>query len=170
MIQKLVAAGMNVARVNFSHGTHQYHRTVIRRIQQVRKSIRKPVAILQDLQGPKIRIGLIKGGVVQLKTGQKYVLTGVPTLGDEHRASVSLRTMPNEVASGHSILLADGNIELRVERVVPPEIFCRVIVGGALSSHKGINLHVFNVNVDYFTRKARKELRVTLGEDEDEVA
>ena len=84
MLTKLVSAGMNVARINFSHGTHDYHRTVIRRIKDVRKALNSPVAILQDLQGPKIRIGLIKDNVVQLKPGGEYVLTTDPIVGDEN--------------------------------------------------------------------------------------
>ena len=170
MIAKLVSAGMNVARVNFSHGTTDYHRTVIRRLKTVRKAFEHPVAILMDLQGPKIRVGSIKGGVVHLRPGQEYVLTSEATMGDSKRASVSLKSMPLEVASGHPILLADGNIEMRVERVAPPEIFCRVVVGGALSSHKGINLPASEVHVDSLTPKDRKDLEVGVESGVDAIA
>src|SRR5262249_11185735 len=155
---------------NFSHGTHDYHRMVIKRIKQVRKALSKPVAILQDLQGPKIRIGVIKDGVVQLLPGQKYILTSERVLGDDQRASVSLKSLPHGVCSGHPILLSDGNIELRVERVVLPEIFCEVVVGGPLSSHKGINLPSSQIHVDSFTRKDRKDLQVGIEEEVDAVA
>ncbi len=161
-IAKLIGAGMNVARINFSHGTHEYQRMLIQRIKKVRKQLRKPVAILMDLQGPKIRIGNIKGDSVQLMPGQEFVLTSENILGDEKRVSVSLASLPHEVLSGHPVLLADGNIELRVERVVPPDIFCRVVVGGALSSHKGINLPGSEVHVDSLTRKDRKDIEVGL--------
>jgi pyruvate kinase len=170
MIGKLIGAGMNVARINFSHGTHEYHRLLIQRIKKMRKSMRKPVAILMDLQGPKIRIGNVKGDSVLLSPGQEYILTSETVLGDEKRACVSLKTMPHEVASGHPILLADGNIELRVERVVPPEIFCRVIVGGTLSSHKGINLPGSEIHVDSLTRKDRKDIEVGLEAGVDAIA
>lgn len=170
MIAKLVSAGMNVARVNFSHGITDYHRTVIRRLKTVRKAFEHPVAILMDLQGPKIRVGSIKGGVVHLRPGQEYVLTSEATMGDSKRASVSLKSMPLEVASGHPILLADGNIEMRVERVAPPEIFCRVVVGGALSSHKGINLPASEVHVDSLTPKDRKDLEVGVESGVDAIA
>ena len=86
MIAKLIAGGMNVARVNFSHGTHDYHREVIRRLKRVRKVLNKPVAILQDLQGPKIRIGVIKSGFVQLMPGQEFVLTADAVDGDARHA------------------------------------------------------------------------------------
>jgi pyruvate kinase len=162
MIERLVNAGMNVARLNFSHGTHEYLHTLVQRIKRVRKKLNKPVAILQDLQGPKIRIGIIKGGAVQLMPGQEFVLTSDSIQGDAQRVSTSLKTLPHVVTSGHPILLADGNIELSVERVAPPDIFCRVIVGGMLSSHKGINLPGSEVHVDSLTKKDRKDLHVGL--------
>jgi len=169
-LRKLIHAGMNVARINFSHGTSDYHKRLIRRLKKVRKSTRQPVAILMDLQGPKIRIGNIRGSGVTLKPGQDYVLTSDLVQGDDKRASVSLRSLPREVSSGHPILLADGNIELRVERVVPPDIFCHVVVGGFLSSHKGINLPVSRVNVDSLTRKDRRDLEVGLDAGVDAIA
>ena len=159
MIARLITSGMNVARINFSHGTADSHRTVIKRLKKVRKNLRKPVAILMDLQGPKIRVGKMKGGSVLLRPGQEYVLTSGTVRGDERRASVSLRSLPREVSPGDPILLADGNIELRVEHVAPPDIFCRVVVGGALGSHKGINLPASDVEVDSLTRKDRKDIR-----------
>src|SRR6185295_1308783 len=162
MIENLITAGMNVARLNFSHGTHEYLHTLVKRIKNVRKKLNKPVAILQDLQGPKIRIGIIKAGAVQLMPGQEFILTSDSIQGDGHRASVSLKTLPDEVTSGHPILLADGNIELSVERVVPPDIFCRVVVGGMLSSHKGINLPGSEIHVDSLTKKDRKDIHVGL--------
>jgi len=170
MIGRLISAGMNVARINFSHGTHEYQRLLIERIKKVRKEMGKPVAILMDLQGPKIRIGNVKGTAVELLPGQEYVLTSEAVLGDEKRASVSLKSLPHEVASGHPILLADGNIELRVERVVPPEIFCRVIVGGSLSSHKGINLPGSQVHVDSLTSKDRKDIEIGIEAGVDAIA
>src|SRR5438067_12526338 len=170
MIAKLVAAGMNVARLNFSHGTTDYQRELVRKVKRVRKALNKPVAILQDLQGPKIRIGEIGSAIVQLRPGQEFVLTAETLVGDATRASVSLKTLPHEVKTGHPILLADGNIELRVERIVPPDIYCRVIVGGVLSSHKGINLPGSEVHVDSLTPKDRKDIVVGLDEGVDAIA
>jgi pyruvate kinase len=170
MIAKLIAAGMNVARLNFSHGTPEYQRDLIRRIKAVRKALNKPVAILQDLQGPKIRIGVIEGGVVQLQPNSEFVLTAADVAGDATHASVSLKNLPQVVKTGDPILLADGNIELRVERVVPPDIFCRVIIGGHLSSHKGINLPGSHVQVDSLTDKDRKDIVIGLEEGVDAIA
>jgi pyruvate kinase len=172
MIARLIAAGMNVARVNFSHGNHEYHRTVIRRIKQVRRALNKPVAILQDLQGPKIRVGLIGGGTgfVNLLPGQVFTLTTDELTGNDQRVSVSLKTLTEEVAVGHRILLADGNIELVVESVSGHEIQCRVVVGGPLSSHKGINLPASDVHVDSLTEKDRLDIPVGLEEGVDAIA
>src|SRR6266481_9604960 len=170
MIANLIAAGMNVARLNFSHGAPEYQRGLIRKLKRVRKALNKPVAILQDLQGPKILIGIIDNGFVQLQPGQEFILTADQVPGDQHRASVSLKSLPHEVTTGHPILLADGNIELRVEKIAPPDIQCRVIVGGILSSHKGINLPGSEVHVDSLTKKDRKDIVVGLEEGVDAIA
>ena len=169
-IGKLIASGMNVARLNFSHGTADYHRGVIDRLKKVRKVLKKPVAILMDLQGPKIRIGKIRSGSVVLRPGQKYILTTSSVAGDEKRVSVSLKSLPYEVATGHPILLADGNIELRVERVAAPDVICKVVVGGTLSSNKGMNLPASDVEVESITPKDRKDIEVGVKAGVDAVA
>ncbi|HEY2380381.1 MAG TPA: pyruvate kinase [Terriglobia bacterium] len=170
MIARLIAAGMNVARLNFSHGTPEYQRDLVRKVKRVRKALNKPVAILQDLQGPKIRIGIIGNGVVQLQPGQDFTLTTGTVQGDARRASVSLKTMVDDVKAGHPILLADGNIELRVEKIAGPDIHCRVIVGGPLSSHKGVNLPASEVHVESLTPKDRQDIVIGLEEGVDAIA
>src|SRR2546422_6293877 len=143
---------------------------LVRKIKRVRKVLNKPVAILQDLQGPKIRIGAIENGFVQLQAGQEFVLTANDVAGDSKRVSVSLKSLPYEVKIGDPILLADGNIELRVEKIVPPDIYCRVIVGGQLSSHKGINLPASQVHLDSLTKKDREDILAGLEEGVDAIA
>lgn len=170
MITRLITAGMNVARINFSHGTPDYLRELIRKIKRVRKALNKPVAILQDLQGPKIRIGTVASGVVHLQPGQDFILTSENVRGDVHRAGVSLKSMAAEVKVGDPILLADGNIELRVEKIAAPEIHCRVVVGGPLSSHKGVNLPASEVQVESLTPKDRKDILIGLEEGVDAIA
>ena len=170
MIAKLVDTGMNVARLNFSHGTSEYLRDLVQKIKRVRKSMNRPVAILQDLQGPKIRIGVIGGNVVQLHRGNEFILTTDDVSGDANRASVSLKTLPKEVKAGHRILLADGNIELVAENVTPTEIRCRVVVGGPLSSHKGINLPASRLHVDSLTEKDREDIVIGLAVGVDSIA
>jgi pyruvate kinase len=171
-LARLISAGMNVARLNFSHGDHDYHRMVIRRIKQVRRAMNKPVAILQDLQGPKIRVGLIGGGTgfVTLMPGQEFILTTDDVPGTAQRVSVSLKTMPEEVKPDDRILLADGNIELAVETITASDIHCRVVVGGPLSSHKGINLPASEVRVASLTEKDRQDIPVGLQEGVDAIA
>src|SRR6185295_3057892 len=124
--------------------------------------LNKPVAILQDLQGPKIRVGEIPNGIVELRPGSEFVLTADDVAGDVHHASVTLTTLTSEVKAGQPILLADGNIELVVERVDPPNIYCRVVVGGQLSSHKGINLPVSHIHVESLTQKDRNDIAIGL--------
>ncbi|HEX5000146.1 MAG TPA: pyruvate kinase [Terriglobia bacterium] len=169
-IGKLISAGMNVARINFSHGTPEYARSLIRRLKKVRERMGRPVAILQDLQGPKIRVGGIAGGAVSLAAGQQYILTTTPIEGDGGRVGVSLKSLPEALSRGHSILLADGAIELQVERVNPPDIYCRVVVGGILGSHKGINLPGSKLQVDSLTRKDRQDVKLGLEEGVDAIA
>jgi pyruvate kinase len=169
-IAKLITAGMNVARVNFSHGTPEYQRALIRKIRRVREALRRHIAILQDIQGPKIRIGAIVDSVVHLQPGRPFVLTADNVMGDGTRVSVSLKTLPEEVKSGNPILLADGNIELRVENVIPPDIYCQVIVGGQLSSFKGINLPASEIQLDSMTLKDRQDIRIGIEEGVDAVA
>jgi pyruvate kinase len=123
-----------------------------------------------DLQGPKIRIGKIRSGSVVLRPGQRYILTTSSVAGDEKRVSVSLKSLPYEVATGHPILLADGNIELRVERVAAPDVICKVVVGGTLSSNKGMNLPAADVEVESITPKDRKDIEVGVKAGVDAVA
>ena len=164
MLQALIDAGMNVARINFSHGSEDYQRTVIRRIRSVGERMGTSTAILQDLQGPKIRIGSIASGNVMLEPDQSFILTTESVPGDKRSVSVSLETLPEVVSKGHPILLSDGKIELIVEDVRPPEVLCRVVVGGLLSSHKGINLPVSHLQVDSLTEKDHQDIKIGVEE------
>ena len=134
MLTALVRAGMNVARINFSHRDSGYHRELIRRIKKIREHLETPVAILQDLQGPKIRIGKIETGNVWLERGAPFVLTTSPVSGDARAATVLLDNLHEEVTAGQRILLADGMIELVVEQIDPPDVRCRVVVAGTLTA------------------------------------
>src|ERR1700740_2597209 len=141
MIDRLLRAGMDVARLNFSHGSHADHAASIAVLRAAALNLRKPVAILADLQGPKIRTGALAGGVPGgLRARQKFVITTARVLGDSPRVSTVFKPLPREVHRGDRILLSDGLIELRVEQVRGQEVICEVINGGALGEHKGINL------------------------------
>lgn len=139
-IKELIQAGMDVARINFSHGTHKEHATQIKTLRKVAKQLGSPLAIMQDLPGPKSRTGKLKNGAVELKNNAYIVLTTKQVLGDEHQVSVGMRDLPKNVKPGDSIFLADGTIELRVVSTTKTDIKCRVIDGGVLGEDKGVNI------------------------------
>ena len=158
ILETLIRGGMNVARLNFSHGTHEEHLRKIQTIRQIVDRLRHPVAILQDLGGPKIRIGLMKKGGAELKRGKGFCLTSQALIGDETRATVTYPVLAAEVKPGDRILLADGTIELRVLDSDGKTIRCQVIVGGILTSHKGMNFPTRTILASAFTEKDYKDL------------
>src|SRR5215470_11672247 len=171
MIRKLIAAGMDVARLNFSHGTHQEHAQSIVMLRDAATQYKKPLAILADLQGPKIRTGaLAGGGTVLLRAGQKFVITVAKVLGDSTRVNTTFQPLPREVKSGDRILLSDGLIELRVEKTTRSEVICQVVNGGVLGEHKGINLPGVKLHVPAITEKDRVDLRFALAHGADYIA
>src|SRR5499427_7497255 len=171
MIRKLIAAGMDVARLNFSHGTHQEHAQSIAMLRDAAVEYKKPLAILADLQGPKIRTGaLAGGGTVLLRGGQKFVITTAKVLGDSTRVNTTFYPLPREVKSGDRILLSDGLIEMRVEKTTRTEVICQVTNGGILGQHKGINLPGVKLHVPAITEKDRVDLRFALAHGADYIA
>ena len=158
IIEAVIQAGMNVARLNFSHGTQEEHLRKIKTIRLISDRLKEPVAILQDLSGPKIRIGKVKEGGVELRRGEKFILTNREIVGDEKRASVTYSSLPNDVKPGDRILLADGTIDLWVLKSDGQDIQCDVVVGGVLTSHKGINLPTGTILASPFTEKDREDL------------
>jgi pyruvate kinase len=171
MIRKLLLAGMDVARLNFSHGTHAEHAQSISMLREAAAAFEKPIAILADLQGPKIRTGaLAGGGTVTLRAGQKFVITTAKILGDSTRVSTIFHPLPREVKAGDRILLSDGLIELRVERIRKQEVICQVINGGLLGEHQGINLPGVKLRVPALTDKDREDLRFALAHGADYIA
>ncbi len=170
MLRALIDGGMNVARLNFSHGTHAEHGEKIRIIREISRSCGKPIAILQDLCGPKIRVGIIPEPGISLEAGKEVVLTSEPITAVGNRVSVSYPNLPREVRSGDRILLADGLMELEVRSTEGSDIFCTVTNGGVLTSHKGINLPSGTINAPALTEKDRLDLAFGLSCDVDYVA
>ena len=170
MIAAMIRGGMSVARLNFSHGTHSEHKEKIRIIRKVSSELNRPIAILQDLAGPKIRVGNIPGPGIRLDPGQTFVLTNEDVTGTKERVSVSYANLPQEVRAGDRILLADGLMELTVKEVTQSEILCRVITGGTLTSHKGINLPTGTIHAPALTEKDRADLFFGLENEVDYVA
>ena len=158
MIGQVLEAGVDVFRLNFSHGTPDDHMRIVRHIRSAADGLGKPVAILQDLPGPKIRIGTFQHGPVHLGAGEDFILTTEPAPGSRTRVSVNFARLPEEVRPGQRLLLADGLVELRIEAVEPPDIRCKVLLGGSLSDHKGITVPRGATGIDAFTEKDRELL------------
>lgn len=169
-LERLIQAGINVARLNFSHGTHADHAVVIARLRAISARMGSPVAILQDLQGPKIRTGLMANDGALLVAGQELTLTTRSVPGDNRLVSVDFPELPRAVRPGHRILLDDGNLELTVLAVAGEEITTRVVLGGLLKSNKGINLPGSALAIPGFTEKDREDLIFGLSHGVDLVA
>ncbi|MGQ9510529.1 MAG: pyruvate kinase [Thermaceae bacterium] len=153
LIRALAEAGVDVFRLNFSHGTQEEHREQARLVREVGQELGKTLAILQDLQGPKIRTGRFRTGQVRLEPGQTFTLTTEPVEGDETRVFVSYEGLPEDVGAGQILLLDDGRIQLRVEKVEGTEVHTRVEVGGVLSNHKGVNIPGADLSVPALSEK-----------------
>jgi pyruvate kinase len=172
-LDRLAAAGMDVARVNFSHGTHAEHAEVLRRIREGEERWGRPIAILQDLQGPKIRLGTFgEGGGrrVDLEPGRTFALSRRPCVGTVERAYVAPPESLDSVKVGDQVLMDDGMIQLRVEEITPDEVGCRVIAGGRISDHKGLSLPRVPLPISCLTDKDREDLRFGIQHGVDFVA
>ncbi len=169
-IRKLAEAGANVLRLNFSHGSHDDHEKVINMIHEVNEEDNYNLCMLQDLQGPKIRIGLVKDGGVELVDGQKLIITTDEIEGTSEKVSTVYEGIVDDVKSGDTILIDDGNIELRTEDVQGNEVVTTIIHGGILKSRKGINLPDSNVSAPSLTEKDIRDLEFGLSKDIDWVA
>jgi len=171
VLRDLMRAGMDVARLNFSHGTHEEHARMIDRLRKVADKERRTICILQDLQGPKIRTGRLKYRTpIALKTGARVAITPRDIAGTAALLSTTFKTLAQEVEPGSRILLSDGLIELRVTAIRGDDVECEVINGGMLGEHKGINLPGAVVSVPSLTEKDEKDLAFGLKHGVDMVA
>lgn len=166
-IRQLIVAGMNVARLNFSHGEHETHAAIYHRIRRISDELNRPIAILQDLQGPKIRVGKIEGGGTMLVEGERFALTTEEVLGNSERASISYRDLARDVQIGERILLDDGLLELRIVAIEGNDVITEVVIGGLLKDRKGVNLPNTSISQPSLTKKDREDLEfgVALGVD-----
>ena len=169
-MKELLQAGMDVARVNFSHGTHKEHASHITALRKVAKQVGLPVAVMQDLPGPKNRTGKLKRGVVELKDNAKLVLTTREVLGDEHQVSVGLPDLPKNVKPGDTIFLNDGAIKLEVLDTSNTDVSCQVVAGGRLAEDKGINIPGMTQTTPSMTEEDWKHLSFGLKHNVDFVA
>ncbi|MFQ3612568.1 MAG: pyruvate kinase [Cyanobacteriota bacterium] len=172
ILREMILQGATTLRLNFSHGDHELHRRSIRLIRQTSMDLGIQVAILQDLQGPKIRLGKFAEGPITLKAGDPFVLTSQPIAGSQERSWVTYDKLAQEVPEGATILLDDGRVEMRVEAVDPEagELFCRTIVGGTLSDNKGVNFPGVRLSIRAVTQKDKEDLYFGLNQGVDWVA
>ncbi|MBW2039827.1 MAG: pyruvate kinase [Deltaproteobacteria bacterium] len=170
VMEEMIREGMDVARLNFSHGNRQGHGEKIKQLKRLSKKLGRPVAILQDLGGGKVRVGEIKGGVIYLESGATLTLTSKRTKGTANKISVNYPGLAEDVRKGDTILLADGTLELKVMAVEPPEVRCLVIVGGELSSHKGVNMPSGELRARVLTDKDKEDLLFGVEEEVDLIA
>ncbi len=159
MIRELMLSGMDVARVNFSHGTHDDHAAVIQRLRSVAAELGRTICILQDLQGPKIRTGRLRDHLpVTLQKGQTLTITSAEVMGTAETIATTYRGLAQDVKPGERILLSDGRIELVVGKVRGNNVLCEVLNGGTLGEHQGINLPGTNVSIPSLTEKDEADL------------
>lgn len=169
-VGKMLDAGMNVARLNFSHGTHESHRKYIDMIKEIRQQRGCPLAIMLDTKGPEIRTGTIKEGTVKLKNGQEFVLTSRQVEGDAQEVSMTLPQLPAQLKPGNTILVDDGAIKLTVKSTTDTDIICRVESGGKLSDRKGINVPYVAVDMPYLSEQDKSDLLFGIENNVDFVA
>lgn len=170
MLKKLIDAGMDVARLNFSHGVYEEHKKNIDNIRKLSAAANKPVAIMADLCGPKIRIGELKTESIKLKKGAKYILTAENVLGDETKASVSYKHLADDVAVGKKVLIDDGLIELEVVSKTKKDLICKVLNDGLLYPHKGVNFPGTTLNISALTDKDKKDAEFAVKNNVDYIA
>ena len=153
ILKELMLAGMNVARINFSHGNYQDQEERINMFKKVRNELRMPIPLLLDTQGPEIRIGKFADNQIFLDNGQEFTLINNDELGDKTKVSITYKTLYKEIDVGRTILVNDGTIELKVKEIRDKDIVCEVIQGGKLTNRKSINIPDFCVNLPGITDK-----------------
>ncbi len=170
VLTQLIEAGMNVARMNMSHGTYEYHAENIRRIREISQILNKPIAILVDLQGPKLRVGKMQEGGVPLVAGETLVMTIDEIVGEPGRVPVQNKELPRMLKAGERILLDDGLLELEVRSTTKTEINTVVIVGGQLFDNKGLNLPHSKLDIPSLTQKDKQDVEFALEQQADWIA
>ncbi|MDI3504342.1 MAG: pyruvate kinase [Candidatus Cloacimonadota bacterium] len=169
-MEALIEAGMDIARLNYSHGDFEYHAHNIKKLRQAAINCGRQLSIMADLPGPKMRIGKLREEIIYLKPEDNLILTTEPVLGDYNRISVTFPSLPQVVKPQDIIFLSDGMIQLQVDRVGGSEIYCKIRVGGELRSNKGLNLSGVDLGISAFTEHDRECLASALGNQVDAVS
>ncbi len=166
-IKAMLKNGMNVARINFSHGTHESHKEVIELFRSVRDSLGYPAAVMLDTKGPEIRTGMFKNPPINLKAGNEYTLTTHDVEGDENICSITYKALPSKLSVGNTVLIDDGHIHLKVKELTNTEIICTVTEGGMISNHKGVNIPHVKLDMPYLSEKDKSDLLFAIENDID---
>lgn len=170
MLEKMLKAGMDVARVNFSHGTHEGHGKTIDLFRKVRDNLGLSAAVMLDTKGPEIRTRDFEGGKAMLKNGEFFTLTTENVLGNAERASITYANLPGELKEGDEVLIDDGKLRLKVTETTQTDIVCRVITGGQISNHKGINVPNVALSMEYLSPADKDDLLFGIEKNVDYVA
>lgn len=170
VMEKMLKAGMNVARLNFSHGDHEGHGKTIDTFRKVRDSLCIPAAVMLDTKGPEIRTGNFEGGKAELEDGQIFTITTEHVNGNSSISAVTYKELPRELKTGDKVLIDDGKIKLEVLDTTDTQVKCRVEHGGIVSNHKGINVPKVSLQMEYLSEKDKKDLLFGISKDVDYVA
>ena len=170
VLEKLMQGGMNVARFNFSHGSHEEQKERMDRLKAMREKCGKPVAMLLDTKGPEIRTGIFEEGKVTLEPGQQFVLTGREIRGNASMASITYPQLYQDEKPGNRILIDDGLIELIVKEIRGEDIICTVVNGGVISNHKGVNVPGVHIHLPYMSEKDKEDIFFDIRHDIDFLA
>lgn len=170
IMSDMLKAGMNVARLNFSHGTHEEHRKTIESFRKVRDSLDIPAAVLLDTKGPEIRLKDFEKGEEILKVGDHFVLTSESCLGNEKRVSTTYEELPSQVEKGTIILIDDGRVKLKVAETNKKDVVCEVLTGGKVSNRKGVNIPNKSLNLEYISEADKQDILFGIQMDVDYVA
>ncbi|NMB26800.1 MAG: pyruvate kinase, partial [Tissierellia bacterium] len=171
VLQELFLNGLNVARLNFSHGTHEEHKETIDIIKKTRERLDLPIGIMLDTKGPEIRIGNFKEEEIELTEGDNFTLTTKDIIGDKTIVSVLYQDLPKDVKEGDRILIDDGLVEVKVEEIINgTDIMCKVLNGGTLKDHKGINIPNVSINLPAITKRDIEDIKFGIDNDIDFIA
>ncbi len=170
IIRDLLKAGMNIARINFSHGNHEYHSKNIDMFRKVRDELGLPAAVMLDTKGPEIRLKDFENGSIQIKEGNIFTLTSKDVMGNENIASITYKDLPSQITAGTRLLIDDGRILLEAIDVTDTDIKCKVIQGGIVSNHKGINVPRLRLEMPYLSEQDKKDILFGIEKDVDFVA
>ncbi len=170
VLRELIKNGMNVARLNFSHGTYDNFKLLINRIKKIRRDMGVPVAILLDTKGPEIRLRNFRDGECEIRSGDLFTLTGRDVEGCEKEVSVTVPSLASSLSAGDTVLIDDGKVKLTVENTEGQDVVCRVVTGGTVKNHKGVNVPNVHIDMPFISDADREDLLFGIREDVDFVA